>query len=138
MVVVDGKGIPLACQLGSAQPSEVTLLEPTLDHIDLGPNKRTPKPKRLICDKGYDSDPLRQRLHSQRGIDLIVPYRRYRQERRYHDARKLRRYKRRWKIERTFAWIGNFRRLVVRYERNLKIYQAFFHLACLIITLRQL
>jgi transposase len=41
-------------------------------------------------------------------------------------------------VERTFAWLGNFRRLVVRYERSLTIYNAFFHLACLIITLRHL
>jgi transposase len=54
------------------------------------------------------------------------------------DGRKLRRYKRRWKVERTFAWLGNFRRLVVCYERSLKMYRAFFHVACLLITLRKL
>ena len=51
------------------------------------------------------------------------------------DGRKLRRYRKRWKVERTFAWLGNFRRLVVRYERHIKMYQAFFHLACLMIVL---
>jgi transposase len=30
------------------------------------------------------------------------------------DGRALRRYRQRWKIERTFAWLSNFRRLVVR------------------------
>jgi transposase len=54
------------------------------------------------------------------------------------DGRKLRRYKRRWKVERTFAWLGNFRRLVVRWERNITMYRAFFHVACLLIILRQL
>ena len=53
------------------------------------------------------------------------------------DGRKLRRYRRRWKIERTFSWLGNFRRLVVRWDRLITVYRAFFHLACLIITLRQ-
>ena len=42
------------------------------------------------------------------------------------------------KCERTFAWLGNFRRLVVRYERRLSIYNAFFHVACLLVTLRHL
>ncbi len=45
---------------------------------------------------------------------------------------------RQWKIERTFAWLGNFRRLVVRWDRLITVYRAFFHLACLVITLRQL
>lgn len=51
---------------------------------------------------------------------------------------KLRRYKRRWIVERTFAWIGDFRRLVLRYERKLQISSAFFHLACLMIVLNRL
>lgn len=47
----------------------------------------------------------------------------------------MRRYRRRWKVERTFAWLGNFRRLVVRWDRSLTIYRAFFYIACLIIAL---
>ena len=90
----------------------------------------------MIADRGYDSDPLRQRL-ARRGIELIVPYRSRSRNRRYHDGRKLRRYRRRWIVERTFAWITSFRRLVVRYERNLRMYQAFVHMACLLITVRQ-
>ena len=50
----------------------------------------------------------------------------------------MRRYRRRWKVERTFAWLGNFRRLVVRWERHLTMYLAFFHLACVLITLNRL
>src|SRR5207245_7949129 len=49
----------------------------------------------------------------------------------------LRRYKRRWIVERTIGWLGNFRRLVVRYDRSLTIYQAFFHIACSMIVLRR-
>jgi len=45
-------------------------------------------------------------------------------------CRMLRRYKRRWTVERTFGWLGNFRRLVVRYDRSLQIHWAFFHIAC--------
>ena len=52
-------------------------------------------------------------------------------------ARPLRRYRRRWKVERTFAWLGNFRRLVVRYDRSITIYEAFFHIACFMIVLRR-
>lgn len=141
MVVVDGEGVPLACHLTSASPAEVKLLEPTLDNIDVRPAEgavETPTPWRLVCDKAYDSDPLRDRLLWERDIDLICPHRKSRKKPATQDGRKLRRYKRRWTVERTFAWVGNFRRLVVRYEHKLSMYQAFFHVACLLITLRQL
>jgi len=45
-------------------------------------------------------------------------------------------YKERWHIERTFAWVGNFRRLLVRYERLISMYTAFFSVACILICLR--
>lgn len=91
----------------------------------------------MIADKAYDSDPLRGRL-AQRGIDLIVPHRDGRVKPPTQDGRKLRRYRRRWIVERTFAWLGNFRRLVVRWERSLLMYRAFVHVACMLITLRWL
>jgi transposase len=94
------------------------------------------KPERIIADKGYDSDQLRERLRK-RNIELICPYRDNNKDKKHEDKRKLRRYKRRWKVERTFAWLGNNRRLVVRYERNITVYSAFFHIACLILTLRR-
>lgn len=90
----------------------------------------------MIADKGYDSDPLRKQL-AQRGIELIAPHRQNRSKPPTQDGRSLRRYKRRWTIERTFAWLGNFRRLVVRWDRSLTIYGAFFHLACFMIVLRR-
>jgi len=54
------------------------------------------------------------------------------------DGRKPRRYKWRWKIERLFAWLGNFRRLVVRYERKVENYLGFARLGCIVILLRYL
>jgi transposase len=133
MVVVDGSGIPLGSQLASASPSEVRLAESTLARIHV----RRKKPLRVIADRAYDSDPLRERLLDQ-NILLIAPHRRGRTRAAFNDGRWLRRYRNRWKVERTFAWIGNFRRLVTRYEYHLLMYQAFFHLACLLITLRNL
>lgn len=101
------------------------------------PRSRTAKEQaRVIADKAYDSNALRTRL-GRRGIELIAPHRRNRRTR-CQDGRPLRRYRRRWKVERTFAWLGNFRRLVVRYERLVSTYSAFFHLACMVITLRRL
>ena len=52
------------------------------------------------------------------------------------NGRPLRRYRRRWKIERLFAWLGDWRRLLIRHERIVIIYFAFFKLACIVILLR--
>ena len=125
--------------LASASPAEVKLAEETLEAVNVPrPGRGRPKkrPARLIADKAYDSDPLRKRLKSLK-IDLIAPHRSNRKKPKTQDGRKLRRYRKRWKVERTFAWVGNYRRLVVRYERDIKMYQAFFHLACLMITLNR-
>jgi transposase len=90
----------------------------------------------LIGDKAYDSDPLDVHLAAQ-GIDLIAPHRRNRSQPKTQDGRKLRRYRRRWKVERLFAWLANFRRLVVRYERHADNFLGFVHLGCILILLRQ-
>ncbi len=71
-----------------------------------------------------------------RGIDLIAPHLSMRRTR-YQDGRKLRRYRPRWIVERTNAWLFNFRRLVIRYENKLENYRAFLHLACALIAVRQ-
>ena len=137
MVLVDGQGLPLGVRLESASPGEATLAEATHAEVRVPRAKGRPrqKPARIIADRGYDSDPLRGRF-KKRGIDLIVPYRKNNKARRYEDGRKLRRYKRRWIVERTNAWLGQFRRLLVRHEHLLSTYQAFFYIACLWITLR--
>jgi transposase len=140
MVVVDGQGVPIGAQLASAHISEFRLAESTLERVRIphsGRGRPRKRLRRVIADKGYDSDPLRQRLWD-RGTELIVPYRSRTKNRRFEDKRKLRRYRRRWKIERTNAWLQNFRRVQVRYDRILSVYQGFFHCACLIITLRHL
>jgi transposase len=36
----------------------------------------------------------------------------------------------RWVIERTLAWLGQFRRLTIRYERRQDIHDAFLSLGC--------
>jgi transposase len=91
----------------------------------------------VIADKAYDSDPHRRRL-ARRGIELIAPHRSNRKRPKTQDGRPLRRYRRRWIVERTISWFSNFRRLVVRHERLVVVYQAFFHIAAALITLRQL
>lgn len=94
-------------------------------------------PERLIGDKAYDSNRLDEEL-KERGIEMIAPHINRAQRRRpTQDGRPLRRYKRRWKMERLFAWLSNFRRLVTRYERHALNFLGFLHLACARILLRQ-
>ena len=94
-------------------------------------------PERLIGDKAYDSDPLDAELAAQ-GVQMIAPHRSSRKKPKTQDGRVLRRYKRRWKIERLFAWLHNFRRLVTRWERKTQNFLGFVQLGCIIILLRRL
>ncbi len=132
MAIVDGNGLPIAGRTESASPAEVNLVEDTLDCLWVPGH-----PNRLIGDKAYDSDPLDEELTKRYGTEMIAPNRRNR-IRRTQDGRSLRRYKRRWKVERLFAWLHNFRRLVVQWEYHAENFTAFFHLGCAIILLRHL
>ena len=117
----------------------MTLAEETLNRVSVprkGRGRPKQRPQRLIADRAYDSDPLRKRLKTIK-IDLIVPHRKNRKKPKTQDGRKLRRYRKRWKVERTIAWLGNFRRLIVRHERHIRMYRAFFHLACIMIVLNR-
>jgi transposase len=140
MVLADGKGTPLGILVEAASPSEVKLLERTLDSVKMkrrrGERRRPHKPERLIADRGYDSNPARALLAS-REIEPIVPRRKNNRVATHQDGRKLRRYRRRWIIERTNSWLQNFRRLVARYERKVKNFEALVHLACALVTLKR-
>ena len=137
MVLADGAGTPLGVHLATASPADVTRRAPTLRNGRIGGRRRQRRtPRRLIADRGYDSNPVRAWL-VQRAIELRIPARRANTVAPHQDGRKLRRYKRRWIIERTNAWLQTFRRLVVRYERSAKNFTALVHLACALTTLKR-
>ena len=140
MVLVDGKGTPLGAHLDSASPAEVTLLEKTLQTVSVARSRRPGRPRtrpdRLIGDRAYDSNPFRGSLAA-RNIEPVIPARSNNTSATHQDGRRLRRYRRRWIVERTFSWIGHFRRLVVRYERLMVTYTGSFHIACALLTLKQ-
>ncbi|MGV3615266.1 MAG: IS5 family transposase [Fimbriimonas sp.] len=132
MTVADKSGPPVALVVSSASPHEITLLEETLDA-----KLTLDYPERLVGDEAYDSDGHDVWLKEQYGTELIAPHRSGRKTK-TQDGRPLRRYKRRWKIERLFAWLHNFRRVVTRYDRKLANYLAFVQLACVIILLKRI
>jgi transposase len=130
VVVADSQGLPVGVHVCSASPHEATLAEAALQETH-------GTPERLIGDKAYDSDPLRERL-AEMGIELIAPHRAGRKKPPTQDGRSLRRYKRRWKIERLFSWLGNYRRLVVRWDHNVNIYRAFILIAFIMLLVKRL
>jgi len=132
MAVTDGAGLPIAVSIESASPHEVTLVERTLDERFLDET-----PARLLGDKAYDSNALDQRLRDEQGIELIALHI-SRRKRKTQDGRPLRRYKRRWKVERLFAWLFNFRRLVTRYEYHCENFFGLVQLGRIVLLLRHL
>ena len=140
MVLSDGNGMPMAALTESASVHEIKLIEQTMTQVRVprrGRGRPKKRLKRLIYDKAAYSDALRKRLR-RGGTDLIVPHRRGRVKAPLQDGRKLRRYRRRWKIERTIAWLQNFRRLVVRYDRSISMFNAQTQIACTIIAVNKL
>jgi transposase len=131
MAVADRPGLPIAIHVASASPHAVTLVAPTLAACAL-----EARPTRLMGDKAYDSDPLDARLAAE-GIEMITPHRANRTTPKTRDGRPLRRYSRPWKVERVFAWLQNFRRIVVRHDYYAESYLGFVCLGSIVILLRR-
>ena len=94
------------------------------------------RPDKLIGDKAYDSDPLDRECEAL-GVTLIAPHRRNRTKPKTQDGRPLRRYKRRWKVERLFPWLQNYRRLITRFEYYAENCLAFLQLAAFMILAKK-
>lgn len=130
MLMVDGRGIPLSVFTLAANHAEVNTIE-TL--VDVRVCNRMPE--RMIYDRAADANWIRERL-ADRGVELICPHRRGRKHP-VQDGRPLRRYRRRWIVERTISWLFNFRRLIVRHEYHAHLFDGFVQLACVMILLKR-
>ena len=123
MAVADGNGLPIACGIASGERAECQLVSDTLRQRFV-----RPLPRRLIGDMAYDSDGLDAEL-AKRHVEMIAPHNPTRR-RKTQDGRPLRRYRRRWHVERLFAWLMRSRRLVTRYEHKAENFLGFLQLAC--------
>jgi len=132
-VVTDARGLPLGTTVAAANRAETDLIEDAIDDIPLPLPDRVPR----VADRGYDSDPLRDRLRG-RGIDLLSPHRKNRTGPSRNDGRRMRRYARRYVVERTNAWLHNFRRIANRWEYYSFIYHGFVRLACIVLAVERL
>ena len=81
-------------------------------------------PDCVLGDRGYDAEAIRRGLRAR----CIMPWL---AKRNTEHGSGLGRW--RWVVERTFAWLNQFRRLRVRYEKRADIHQAFLALACIMI-----
>jgi transposase len=132
MAIVDKQGLPLSVSTHAANHHEVTLVQLSFDFYMIEAT-----PERLIGDKAYDSDDLDIQL-KQQGTEMIAPHRRNRKLlNKTQDGRMLRRYKRRWIVERFFAWIQYKRRLLIRWEFYPANFLGFLQLASALILLKQ-
>jgi transposase len=109
IALADDHGLPLAVSVECASPHESQLVEGVLGHSFLDA-----LPARLIGDKAYDGDRLNRDLAERYGIEMIAPHRGKGREP-TQDGRPLRRYRTRWRVERLFACLHYFRRLVIRW-----------------------
>lgn len=132
MVAVDAQGLPLAATSCSASPHESTLAQGLFDFM-----VAEQLPEKVIGDKAYDSDKLDEKF-AQLGMEMIAPHRSNRKaQNKTQDARPLRRYKRRWMVERTIGWLRHFRRLCIRWEKSTMMFQAYLNFACCLILINQ-
>lgn len=137
---MDAQGIPLAYAVDAANVSETALgpaalamLAVMLPLLKFSPDAPTP----VLADKASDCDWLRDHL-ARRGFVLITPHKSNRVRPPLIDGRRLRRYWRRYRIERTFAWLHSFRRVVTRHEKRCRNFEGFVQLACAFIALGKL
>lgn len=129
-MITDGHGIPLAARLTSANTNDITLLKILVEAIPPvrgKPGHPRRRPDRVQGDRSYDSDLHRVWLR-QRGIEPVLA------RRRTPHGSGLGVY--RWVVERTLAWLHQFRRLRIRWERRPEMHEALMTLACALICRR--
>ena len=134
MALADRHGFPLSIVIAAGNRHDSVLTDRTLDAAFV-----EYLPPRLIADKAWDGQTLQTRLALERGIELIAPKKGgKRPSRRKQDGRALRRYKRRWKVERLFAWLKRWRRLSTRWEYKSENFLAMLQIGCTVLLLRKL
>ncbi|WP_369678839.1 IS5 family transposase [Saccharomonospora viridis] len=131
-VIVDRHGTPLAVSLTGGNRHDVTQLMPLVEAIPRIRGRRgrpRNRPRRLFADRGYDYDKYRNLLR-EKGITPMIARR--------GAAHGSGLGKVRWVVERTFAWLHQFKRLRTRSEVRADLHQGLLELACSIICLRRL
>ena len=133
--MTDRTGVPIGVATDAAGVSETALGPAALAGIPAAVPVAWDTP--VMADRAYDSDPLREHLADE-GFRLVARHRANRKRPPTSDGRACRRLRRRWIVERTFAWLHSFRRVVTRFEKDIGRYDGLVHLACAFIALGRL
>jgi transposase len=117
-VVTEKTGLPLSAGIAAANVGEPELLLPALDDIPVEVPEGTP----VVAADGFTP---------------VIPHRKSRKRPSRNDGRRLRRYRRRWRIERTNAWLHCYRGLAVRWSYYSFMYMGLVHLALIHMALQR-
>ena len=98
----------------------------------LGPEPTAESPQHLCGDKGYDYEDVREVVELWGYTAHIKARGEEKKEKQEIPGYRARR----WVAERTHSWMNRFRRLLIRWEKKVRNYLGFLHLACAWITCR--
>ena len=133
-VLTDGGGVPVGLAVEGANRHDFKMVRETIESIPIARPEPSPDtPQGMCLDKGYDYDEVRDLL-TEFGFTAHI-------RARGEEAKALTQeagFKaRRWVVERTHSWMNRFRRLLIRWDKKVRNYLAFLHMACAYITYRQ-
>ena len=129
-ILTERGGLPLATLLTGANRHESVVFEDDARcraSIKQPNGPRRKRPDKLHADKAYDIPRCRRAL-SQRHIQVRIA------RKGIDSSETLGRH--RWVVERTLAWLEQYRRLTIRYERRADIHDAFLTLGCALICFK--
>ena len=133
MLLVDARGVPLSIIVTAANRNDVTELAATLDAIVVPRPPVVPRHLQHWCaDAGF----VGRTAHQQMLDRDYTPHVRPRGVE--HKQRTAGKRARRWVVEVAHSWFTRFRKLLVRYEKLHRSYEALSMLAAAIITLRRI
>jgi transposase len=132
-MAVERRGVPVGVLADAADAGESDLGGRVMARV---PVELTGLDVPVVADRGFDSDALRDDLAAV-GHRLPAPHRKNRKRPSRNDGRRMRRYRRRYIVDRTFGWLHSYRRLPVRHEYYAFLYDGFLHLARALIAISE-
>ena len=132
-MLTDAHGIPVGLAVAGATRHDMKLVEATLDSLVVErPQPTDELPQGMCMDKGYDYAEVRDTL-LEFGFTAHI-------RARGEEAQAIKQQAgfkaRRWVVERTHSWLNRFRRIVIRWDKQVDNYLAFLHFACALIAFR--
>ena len=127
---MDERGVPLSIVVTGANRHDVSQLELVLDEITI---ERPDTEQHLCADKGYTGEPAQQAIKDRNYIPHVKQRGEEIKEKKDNPSFRCRR----WIVEVSHSWFNRFRKLLVRYEKLTKTYEALLHMAAAIIAFRK-